>query len=309
MRGRITFTAIVVATLVPCLVAALFTARIMTMDRDARLLKLELEHSKKETGRLRANNQQLIDTLKLQAKSCGSELGVFSKTLIKKYSRSFVPVYALYKEGRTTKGNYGTAGYLGDGYFLTSKHVVVLLPHADSPKKPLPKVYAIKLSVNGQLLDAELVDSGDSEMRGEVNLGDWAIIKAANPVPDSLQPIKRLSPGYRVSPGEPLLRYGNDYDRGIVASTGLAGTPSDGGSFGWLADGHPGYSGGGVLNLKEELIGLNGGTLDGDNRMSVAIPLCQAMLRRLPETLKIRLTRMDPKTAEAADVASNDLLP
>lgn len=82
---------------------------------------------------------------------------------------------------------------------------------------------------------------------------------------------------------DPLVRFGNDYNHGVVVSLGYSGQPTEDGWVPWLADLHPGASGGGVLNLDEELVGLNGGALDGDNRLAAIIPVRAEMLRGLPQ--------------------------
>src|SRR5439155_15100029 len=53
-----------------------------------------------------------------------SEMGLLPVQLLRERRSSFVELYTADSAGRT---NYGTAGYLGHGYFITVKHAVVAL--------------------------------------------------------------------------------------------------------------------------------------------------------------------------------------
>ena len=53
------------------------------------------------------------------------EMGLMPVELLRERRGSFVELYAYDNQGKT---NYGTACYLGDGYFITVKHAVVPLP-------------------------------------------------------------------------------------------------------------------------------------------------------------------------------------
>ena len=80
----------------------------------------------------------------------------------------------------TTSGSssYGTAGYLGNGYFITVKHGVIALGQegAADPRK----IVSVKLMYKGRPLAARIVDSGDAKV--EVDSGDWAIVKVKEPI-------------------------------------------------------------------------------------------------------------------------------
>jgi hypothetical protein len=235
------------------------------------------EADRRKAAEAEAKTRILIERLTQQVGSLGSDLGHFTPKVLKKYRSSFVEVYAYFKEGKTLKANYGTAEYLGEGFFLTSKHVVA--PYA-APGGPAPRpILAVKVKCAATLIDAVVVDTGDAGVKGEISLGDWALLRTASP-PSGLQALK-VRPDYVFHFADPLVRFGNDYDHGVVVSFGYAGQTTDQGWVTWLADLHPGASGGGVLNLDEELVGLNGGALDGDNRLAVIIPIRPEMLRRL----------------------------
>lgn len=234
------------------------------------------EAERKRATEAEAKTRVLIERLTEQLGSVGSDLGHFTPTVLKKYRSSFVEVYAYYKTGKTLKANYGTAGYLGSGFFLTSKHIVA--PYSGPGEPAPPPILAVKIKHDAALLDAEVIDTGGASVKGEVSLGDWALLRTAAP-PAGLRAL-RVRPDYVFHFADPLVRFGNDYNHGVVVSLGYAGQTTEEGWVPWLADLHPGASGGGVLNLDEELVGLNGGALDGDNRLAVIIPIRPEMLRR-----------------------------
>jgi hypothetical protein len=62
-----------------------------------------------------------------------TEMGLLPLTLIRDRRRSFVELYSYDDRGASS---YGTAGYLGNGYFITVKHGVV----AWARKVPLIRV-------------------------------------------------------------------------------------------------------------------------------------------------------------------------
>jgi len=53
-----------------------------------------------------------------------NEMGLLPVHLLRERRSSFVELHAYDNDGET---NYGTAGYLGRGYFVTVKHAVVAL--------------------------------------------------------------------------------------------------------------------------------------------------------------------------------------
>jgi hypothetical protein len=50
-----------------------------------------------------------------------------------------------------------------------------------------------------------------------------------------------------------------------------------------LTDGHPGVSGGGVLNGDGQLVGIPIGRMQGDYRFSFILPLRPEMFRKVPQ--------------------------
>ena len=98
--------------------------------------------------------------------------------------------------------------------------------------------------------------------------------------PIDLPPLKRnLEFGFEFA--DPIFRLGNDYSKGIILSTGYVGqkTPND--LVTCLTDGHPGVSGGGVLNREGELVGIPVGRMQGDFRFSFILPLRHEMFRKI----------------------------
>jgi S1-C subfamily serine protease len=200
-----------------------------------------------------------------------TEMGLLPLALIRDRRRSFVELHAYDDRGASS---YGTAGYLGSGYFITVKHAVVALGQEDSSD---PRVInSIKLMINGHQLSARVVDAGDA--RVEVDPGDWAILKVKETVD-----LPALSTGlnYQFEFADPIFRLGNDYSKGIVVSTGYVGQRTPNKLVTCLTDGHPGVSGGGVLNAEGRLVGIPIGRMDGDFRFSFILPLRGEMLRKV----------------------------
>jgi S1-C subfamily serine protease len=134
----------------------------------------------------------------------------------------------------------------------------------------------VKLSYAGRMLDARVVDSGDA--RAEVDPGDWAIVK----VKDAIDlPALEVNLGYGFDFADPIFRLGNDYSKGIIVATGYVGQRTPNKLITCLTDGHPGVSGGGVLNRDGELVGIPVGRMQGDYRFSFILPLRREMFRKV----------------------------
>ena len=65
-------------------------------------------------------------------------------------------------------------------------------------------------------------------------------------------------------------------------STGYVGQKTGNGLITALADGHPGVSGGGVLDQRGYLVGIPIGRMQGDYRFSFILPIRVEMLRKVP---------------------------
>ena len=95
----------------------------------------------------------------------------------------------------------------------------------------------------GRALAAKVVDAGDAKV--EVDPGDWAIVKVKEPID---LPALNVNLAYHFDFADPIFRLGNDYSKGIILSTGYVGQRTSNNLVTCLTDGHPGVSGGGVLN-------------------------------------------------------------
>ena len=210
----------------------------------------------------------IVDDVKRQL---SDEMGLFSLSLLRERRESFVELYSYDDRGASS---YGTAGYLGNGYFITVKHGVVALGQegAADPRK----ITSVKISYKGKMLNARVVDAGDATV--EVDPGDWAIVKVKEPIDlPALKP--NLDFGFEFA--DPIFRLGNDYSKGIIAATGYVGQKTANSLVTCLTDGHPGVSGGGVLSRSGELVGIPVGRMQGDYRFSFILPLRQEMFRKV----------------------------
>ena len=212
----------------------------------------------------------LIDEIKRQLQS---EMGLMPVRLLRERRDSFVELNAVDNFGKTS---YGTAGYLGDGYFITVKHGVIAL---DDPAEGRDgrRIVSITVRHKNRDLPAMLVDSGDANV--EVHSGDWAIIRVRGKVD---LPALRIDTAYNYDFAEPIFRLGNDYSKGIILSTGYVGQRTPNGLVTCLTDGHPGVSGGGVLNQQGDLVGIPIGRMQGDYRFSFILPVRPEMFRKIP---------------------------
>ena len=203
-----------------------------------------------------------------------NEMGLLPLQLLRDRRTSFVELYTADNLGKTS---YGTAGYLGGGYFVTVKHAVVALNDEEN-RSGSRRILSIKVLYQGKEIPARLVDAGDADV--EVHSGDWAIIKTKELDLPALRP--DTSFGYDFA--EPIFRLGNDYSKGIILSTGYVGQRTSNGLITCLTDGHPGVSGGGVLNRHGDLVGIPIGRMQGDYRFSFILPIRAEMFRKIPAT-------------------------
>ena len=209
----------------------------------------------------------IVADIKQQLKT---EMGLMPVSMLRERRQSFVEMYSYDSTGAS---NYGTAGYLGQGYFITVKHGVIAL--GDQPESR--RITSVKIMYNGRALAARVVDTGDAQV--EVDPGDWAILKVKDVID---LPALDVNLGYAFDFADPIFRLGNDYSKGIILSTGNVGQRTANNLVTCLTDGHPGVSGGGVLNGDGQLVGIPIGRMQGDYRFSFILPLRAEMFRRLP---------------------------
>ena len=217
-----------------------------------------------------AAQAQLVATIKQELQS---EMGLLPVQLLRDRRSNFVELYTSDNVGKTS---YGTAGYLGRGYFLTVKHAVVALKDDSNPNGQR-RIVSIQVLHDGKRIPATLVDAGDAD--AEVHSGDWAIIKTSELDLPALNPNVAFAYDF----AEPIFRLGNDYSKGIILSTGYVGQRTANGLVTCLTDGHPGVSGGGVLDQRGDLVGISIGRMEGDFRFSFILPIRAEMFRKIPE--------------------------
>ncbi|HVH57175.1 MAG TPA: S1C family serine protease [Vicinamibacterales bacterium] len=214
------------------------------------------------------NVDAIVDDVK---RRLSDEMGLFPLDLLRERRQSFVELYSYDDRGSSS---YGTAGYLGNGYFITVKHGVVALGQEGlaDPRK----ITSVKIAYDGKLLNARVVDYGDAKV--EVDPGDWAIVKVKEKIElPALNP--NLAFGFEFA--DPIFRLGNDYSKGIIVATGYVGQKTPNSLVTCLTDGHPGVSGGGVLNRDGDLVGIPIGRMQGDFRFSFILPLRAEMFKKV----------------------------
>jgi S1-C subfamily serine protease len=223
----------------------------------------------------------MVEEIKRQLQS---EMGLMPVRLLRERRDSFVELNAYDNFGKTS---YGTAGYLGNGYFITVKHGVIAL---DEPVdgRETRKIVSIKIRYKGKDIPARVVDAGNADV--EVHPGDWAIIRVRGEID---LPALRLDTSYGYEFAEPIFRLGNDYSKGIILSTGYVGQRTSNGLVTCLTDGHPGVSGGGVLNQQGDLVGIPIGRMQGDYRFSFILPIRGEMFRKVPELASLAAVAAD----------------
>lgn len=214
-----------------------------------------------ETGRA-----ELMASIKQELQQ---EMGLLPLALLRERRASFVELYATDNRGKTS---YGTAGYLGNGFFITVKHAVVALRDRAGDGRTIE---AIKVVDRGREIPARLIDAGDADV--EVHSGDWAIIRTTDLDLPALEPDFAFSYDF----AEPIFRLGNDYSKGIMLATGYVGQRTANGLVTSLTDGHPGVSGGGVLDRRGQFVGIPVGRMQGDFRFSFILPVRAEMLRKV----------------------------
>jgi hypothetical protein len=223
-------------------------------------------------GHLVANDAARAEIIAEVKKELQSEMGLVPVQLLRDRRSSFVELYSYDNLGKT---NYGTAGYLGNGYFITVKHAVVVLSD-DDDRSVGRKIVSIKVVYRDKEIPAEVVDVGTAT--AEVQSGDWAVIRTR-----ALDlPALHADANYAYEFASPIFRLGNDYSKGIILAAGYVGQRTPNGLVTCLTDGHPGVSGGGVLDQRGNLVGIPVGRMQGDYRFSFILPLRPEMLRKVP---------------------------
>jgi len=202
----------------------------------------------------RPDSAPLVEEIKRQLQS---EMGLLPVRLLRERRQSFVELNAFDNFG---KSSYGTVAL-------------------DEPQdgREARRITRITIRYKGKDLPARLVDAGDADV--EVHPGDWAIIRVRGEID---LPSLHIDPTYPYEFAEPIFRLGNDYSKGVILSTGYVGQRTANGLVTCLTDGHPGVSGGGVLDQQGELVGIPIGRMQGDYRFSFILPVRPEMFRKVP---------------------------
>ena len=257
-----------------------YLGALQSADTDARFdaLRAELDQLRRRepprptgtSGHVDADPSRasIIDDVKRQL---SDEMGLLPLNLLRDRRESFVELYSYDDRGSSS---YGTAGYLGNGYFITVKHGVVALGQEglSDPRR----ITSVKIAYKGKMLAARVVDVGDAKV--EVDPGDWAIVKVKEQID---LPALRTNLAFGFDFADPIFRLGNDYSKGIIVATGYVGQKTANRLVTCLTDGHPGVSGGGVLNRDGDLVGIPVGRMQGDYRFSFILPLREEMFRKV----------------------------
>ena len=275
-------------------------ARVTALGDNLARSILEMRELQARRDRMRLQRQleatapegPLVEEVKRQLQR---EMGLVPVKLLRERRESFVEMNTIDDSGKV---GYGTAGYLGQGYFVTVKHGVVALDDADSEGDGR-RITSIKIRYKGKDLPARLVDAGDATV--EVHPGDWAILRVRGEI--DLPPL-RIDTSYAYEFAEPIFRLGNDYSKGIILGTGYVGQRTPNGLVTCLTDGHPGVSGGGVLNQDGDLVGIPIGRMQGDYRFSFILPLRDEMFRKVPPGTVTVQTAIKPEPPHSVAATS-----
>jgi hypothetical protein len=280
MSRPLLFTLIASGLALACFAIGSYVGARQAMAGEERLHRLlvELSMQKRDhpigtSGRMGAaemDRTAMVEDIKRQLQR---EMGLLPLELLKSAKESFVELYSYDDRGGSS---YGTAGYLGNGFFITVKHGVVALDPVPDGREPR-QINSVKLMYRGRALKARIVDTGNA--RAEVDPGDWAVLKVEEPV--EIPPLT-IDLQFPYEFADPIFRLGNDYSKGIILSTGYVGQRTANDLVTCLTDGHPGVSGGGVLNREGHLVGIPVGRMQGDFRFSFILPLRAEMFEKVP---------------------------
>src|SRR4029079_2753832 len=138
--------------------------RIAALRAELQLLKQrELQTPTGAAGRRPASTTSAMDDESRAAiiadvkRELTAEMGLLPVTLLRERRNSFVELNSYDDRGAS---NYGTAGYLGKGYFITVKHAVVAL--GQEGQSDPRRIDSIKINYKGRLIPARIVDAGDA---------------------------------------------------------------------------------------------------------------------------------------------------
>src|SRR5262245_31032047 len=222
VRRSVLYTGLTLSFAILCFALGSFTAnRLMARQlakNDAQIaaLRSEIAQHRERTpeivstsGRQQQTPADLVAEVK---KELQNEMGLLPVQLLRDRRASFVELNAVDNLG---KPSYGTAGYLGHGYFITVKHGVIALDEDEGRSR---RIVSVTIKYKGRDLPVSLVDTGDADI--EVHPGDWAIVKVRESVD---LPALHVNTRFGYEFADPIFRLGNDYSKGIILGTGYVG--------------------------------------------------------------------------------------
>ncbi|HYE22432.1 MAG TPA: serine protease [Verrucomicrobiae bacterium] len=205
--------------------------------------------------------------------------GLVPSSVLRTWRESFLVINT---EDNRKGTAYGTACHLGNGFFITVKHGVRVLGEETKEGEIPRQITKIFVDYRGKKLPARIIAEGDAPV--EVHRGDWAIIKVRESINLPSLPVNLDNQSLKFA--DSLFRFGNDYGKGILLSQGNVGQIMANDLLSALIDGHPGVSGGGILNTAGELVGIPVGRMQADFRFSFVLPLRAEMFEKVPGVLR-----------------------
>ena len=193
-----------------------------------------------------------------------AEMGLLPLTLLRERRNSFVELNSFDDNGREQLRHRWLPGQ------RLLHHREACGDRARAGRRADPRTIAVgQAHLQGQARSRP-ASSTTGDAKAEVDPGDWAIIKVKEPID---LPALNVNFAYAFDFADPIFRLGNDYSKGIILSTGYVGQRTANNLVTCLTDGHPGVSGGGVLNSDGDLVGIPIGRMQGDYRFSFILPL------------------------------------
>lgn len=219
---------------------------------EIRRLKTELSELNTSVAATDGESRAVLDHLKLQVGD------LFTTSWLKEKSRSVLEVVALWDKGNVTMRS--SAGYIGEGYFLTVQHGV----YSGTPSTGLVPSQERFIFYDGKNIPAKIHKRGKRyEIGNFLTIDDWVVLKVDQDIDVPALTVPKIA---RMAPGKAIARFGNDLGWGVVFDTGYLGHRINSGLYSSLISSHSGNSGGSVLNVDGELIGITiGRSTEGDN--------------------------------------------
>lgn len=244
----------------------------VTTNRELARLHTEAASSERKLKLLERETQES----KTQLAKIPQNFGLFSTEKVTQLSRSIVEVHA-----RWISQDYNArsaAFHLGEGYFLTVKHGYTKVFDKEAKEEVVATV--LHLDFDDLTYDLTIVDQGKTtDIESGDDMGDWAIVKTAKPLNI---PVMQVDTATGLPYGSPIVRFGNDFGEGIQYSFGHMGPKRPSGLYNSLMPVHGGMSGGAVVNLEGNAIGMCTGKDRRGDYFAYIRPITPDMLKSVP---------------------------